>query len=450
MKPELDEELFGFSRGLFRKRRERVLDALGKGAMVLPAAPVLLKGRDTELPYRQDSDLFYLTGFTEADCVLVLRGFADSSRAVLFTLARDPKAERWSGPRLGPAAAPAALGIDEARAADKLDAELGPLLAGADRVFYRLGADPRIERPVLEALRMARTMGARHGVGPQGIMDPGVILNELRLRKDVEEVDAIREATAITVQGFLAALSRLGPQMGEWEIEAELEATFRRFGAQGPAFPSIVGAGENACVLHYVKNGARVGKGDLVLVDAGAELHMYGGDVTRTVPASGRFSAEQRELYQIVEDARREAVAAIRPGARLDEVHRTAVTVLVSGLRNLGVLEGEVEGLIESGAHEPYFPHRTSHWLGLDTHDVGDYAKNGTSRHLEPGMVLTVEPGLYFPAGNGGGRFEGIGIRIEDDVVVTHEGCEVLSADLPTRPEEIETLVAGELGGEGA
>jgi Xaa-Pro aminopeptidase len=192
-----------------------------------------------------------------------------------------------------------------------------------------------------------------------------------------------------------------------------------------------------------VKNGARVGKGDLVLVDAGAELHMYGGDVTRTVPASGRFTAEQRELYQVVEDARREAVAAIRPGARLDDVHRTALGILVSGLRNLGVLEGDEEGLIETGAHEPFFPHRTSHWLGLDTHDVGDYAKNGSSRHLEPGMVLTVEPGLYFPVGGGGGRFEGIGIRIEDDVVVTDEGCEVLSAALPTRPDEIETLVGG-------
>ena len=440
MKEDLDE-LSGFSRALFRKRRERVLEALGKGAMVLPAAPVLLKGRDTELPYRQDSDLFYLTGFTEADCVLVLRGFADSNRVVLFTLPRDPKAERWSGPRLGPAAAPAEVGVDEGRPTDKLDTELGPLLAGADRVFYRLGAEPRIERPVLDALRMARTMGARHGVGPQGIMDPGVILNELRLRKDAEEIDAIREATAITVHGFLSAFSRIGPLMGEWEIEAELEGTFRRRGAQGPAFPSIVGAGENACVLHYVKNGARVGKGDLVLLDAGAELHMYGGDVTRTVPASGRFTAEQRELYQIVEDARREAVAAIRPGARLDEVHRAAVGVLVAGLRNLGVLEGNEANLIETGAHEPFFPHRTSHWLGLDTHDVGDYAKNGTSRHLEPGMVLTVEPGLYFPVGGGGGRFEGTGIRIEDDVVVTADGCEVLSASLPTRPDEIEALV---------
>jgi Xaa-Pro aminopeptidase len=299
MKRDLDYDLSGFSKGVFRNRRERVLAALGNGAMVLPAAPILLKGRDTELPYRQDSDLFYLTGFTEADCVLVLRGFADSNRVVLFTLARDPKAERWSGPRLGPAAATAALGVDEGRPTDKLEAELGALLAGADRVFYRLGGDPRIERPVLDALRMARTIGARHGVGPQGIMDPGVVLNELRLRKDAEEVDAIKEATAITVQGFLAAFSRLGPQMGEWEIEAELEATFRRFGAQGPAFPSIVGSGENACVLHYVKNGARGRSGPRRRGSGaphvrrrrdpnGARLRSLHRRATRGLPGSGR------------------------------------------------------------------------------------------------------------------------------------------------------------------
>ncbi len=431
----------GFPTSLFQDRRERVLAGLGNGAMVLPAAPILLKGRDTELLYRQDSDLFYLTGFTESDSVLVLRGFAETSRAVLFTPARDPKAERWSGPRLGPSGAAVALGLDEARPIDRLESELGPLLAGADRVFFRLGGDHRIERLVLDALRMARTMGVRHGVGPQGIMDPGVILNELRLRKDPWEIDAIREAAAITVKGFRAALARLESGIGEWEVEAELEGTFRSLGAQGPAFPSIVGTGSNACVLHYVRNSSRIGNGDLLLIDAGAEKRMYGGDVTRTVPASGRFSTEQRELYQVVEDARRSAVAEIRPGAPLAEVHKKAVQVLVGGLRQLGVLTGEDEGLIEAGAYEAYFPHRTSHWLGLDTHDVGDYAKNGTSRLLEPGMVLTVEPGLYFPPGGGGGRFEGIGIRVEDDVLVTEDGCEVLSAALPTRPEDLESLV---------
>ena len=434
----------GFPRGVFLERRKRVLNELGKGAMVLPAAPVLFRAGDSQLPYRPDSELFYLTGFTEPESVLVLRGFADEARTVLFSRPRDRRAERWSGPRVGPAHARTLVSVDDARPIGQLEDDLASLLEGADRVFFRFGAGSQAEEGILEALRMARTKGTRRGVGPRGVMDPGVILDELRLRKDTSEVEAIREAAAITVQGFRAAFSKLRPGMGEWELEADLEATFRRLGAGGPAFASIVGSGANGCVLHYIQNSRRMEAGELVLVDAGAEFRMYSGDISRTVPVSGRFSAEQRDIYQVVELARQEAISRIRPGVRVSHVHATTVRLLVRGLRDLGVISGDEDELIELAAHEPFFPHRTSHWLGLDTHDVGDYAQNGESRSFEVGMVLTIEPGLYFPPNQEGGSFEGIGIRIEDDILVTEDGAEILNGGLPTEPEEVAALVGTE------
>lgn len=409
--------------------------------MVLPAAPILFRAGDSALPYRPDSELFYLTGFTEPDAVLVLRGFAEESRSVLFSQARDPSAERWSGPRAGPDEARAFVGVDDARSIDRLDEDLPSLLNGADRVYFRLGRFPRAERQVRVALETARAKGARHGTGPRGVIDPGVILDELRLRKDASEIEAIRVAAGITVQGFRAAFRHTQPGMGEWELQAELEATFRRLGATGPAFASIVGSGANGCVLHYVDNAKPMEKGDLVLVDAGAEARMYGGDVSRTAPVSGRFSPEQRDVYQVVESARQQALQKIGPGVPIADVHAEAVRSLVNGLCGIGVLEGSEEELAESGAHQAFFPHRTSHWLGLDTHDVGDYAIHGASRILEPGMVLTIEPGLYFSSTPESGRFEGIGIRIEDDVLVTEVGSEVLSNGLPTDPDEVSALI---------
>ncbi len=435
----------GFPQDVFVERRARVLDALEDGAMVLPAAPILVRAGDSELPYRPDSELFYLTGFTEPECVLVLRGFADEARVVLFSRPRDPKAELWTGARVGPEEARSLLSVDEGRSIEELDVQLPSLLEGADRVFFRLGREPRSEVGVLAALKKARTEGRAKGSGPRGTMDPGVILDDLRLRKDPKEIEAIREAAAITVRGFEAAFARLRPGMGEWEMEAELEATFRRLGAVGPAFASIVGSGANGCVLHYIENSRRMEAGDLVLVDAGAESRMYASDVSRTVPVSGRFSPEQRDVYEVVEAARKEAVGTIRPGARLSDVHDGVVRQLVRGLLELGVLEGGEEGLIEAEAYKPFFPHRASHWLGLDTHDVGDYARNGTSRQLETGMVLTVEPGLYFAPSDEETPFVGTGIRIEDDVLVTDDGAEILTAGLPTDPERVAALVGTEV-----
>lgn len=443
------EAFEGFPKALFKERRRRVLEELGSGAMVLPAAPILHRTGDSELRYRADSELFYLTGFTEPEAVLVLRGFADEDRSVLFVRPRDDKAERWTGSRVGPERVPSLYGVDSARMFAQLGDCLPALLAGADRVFFRIGRDGAAERGVVQALEAARTKGQREGTGPRTVVDPGEILDELRLRKDAKEIAAMRAAASVTAAAVREGIDRVGPGIGEWEVEAEVEAGFRRRGASGPAFPTIVGSGPNACTLHYVLNSRRMEAGDLVLIDAGAERRMYSGDISRTVPVSGRFSSEQADVYRVVEEARTRAVAAVAPGVPFEKVHRAALGALVEGLIELGVLAGDSQSLIEKKAQEPYFPHRTSHWLGLDTHDVGSYAKDGVSRSLEPGMVLTVEPGLYFPGLTPGSKpgskkgspFAGIGIRIEDDVLVTEGGREVLTAELPTGPDEISALV---------
>jgi len=461
-----DEWLFeGFPTDLFGKRRERVLGELGRGAMVLPAAPLLLLTGDSELPYRPDSELFYLTGFGEPGALLVLRGFADEERSILFVRPRSPDEELWSGPRLGPERVVEEVGVDAARSMTDLASELPRLLAGADRVHFRLGAHPSVEPLVVEAVRQARARGSRKGTGPRGVVDPGEILDELRLRKSPEEVEALREAARITGLGVRRAMKAAAPGMGEWELEAVVESTFRRERARGPAFGTIVGSGSNACVLHYVANTRRMEGGDLVLLDAGAEVRMYAGDMSRTFPVSGRFGPEQKDVYQVVEAARARAVETVRAGATVEEVHSSAVMALMDGLLALEILEGDPEELIGIGAHKPFFPHRTSHWLGLNAHDPGDYVRDGASRILEAGMVLTVEPGLYFPprdAGVGdrgasdeargteevgeGGRddaapFRGIGVRVEDTVLVTADGPEILTADVPSELGAVEEMV---------
>ena len=442
-----DGVLLGFPRSVFVERRERVLGVLGEGAMVLPAAPPLIRSGDSELRYRPASELFYLSGFTDPGALLVLRGFSDEKRCVVFARPRDATAEAWSGVRPDPEEVGRRLGVDEVRSSERIRDDLGSLLAGADRIFFRFGASPAAEAGVWAALETARRRGARRGSGPRGVMDPGVILDDLRLRKDDSEIDAIRGAVDITVAGFSAALAQLRAGLGEWEFEAELEAGFRRCGAAGPAFASIVGSGPNGCILHYIENARRMEAGELVLVDAGAEARMYAGDISRTFPVSGRFSPEQADVYQLVEAARRAAVRTVRPGVTLSDVHAAAVMTLTRGLRALGVLEGRDEELIDASAHEPFFPHRTSHWLGLDVHDVGDYASRGRPRSLEEGMVVTVEPGLYFGRGTPPGPYRGIGIRIEDDVLVTGEGAEVLTGALPTDPDGVAALVGRASGG---
>ena len=426
-----------------RRRREAVQSQLGSAVMVLPAAPLQLRSRDTEYRYRADSELYYLTGTTEPETVAVLVGGEDS-RFVLFVRARDAKEELWAGPRLGPEAAAERFGADECYSLAELDERLPGLLQEGDRIHYRLRFGDRTDGFVCRALRKARAAGPRRGTGPRGLIDPGEILDELRLRKDAHEIVTIRAAACVSAEGHRSGAAVIAGGVGEWVVEAEVDASFRAAGAAGPGFATIVGSGANACVLHYVENRDTIADGALVLIDAGAEVAMYNGDITRTYPAGGGFSDTQRDVYRVVDAARQAAVARVAPGVTIAAVHDAATRTIVEGLVGLGVLSGSTEELISEDAHKPFFPHQTSHWLGLDVHDPGDYAKSGEARVLEPGMVFTIEPGLYFRPGvseESAARFSGIGVRIEDNVLVTVEGCEVLTESLPTAEDEVEALV---------
>jgi Xaa-Pro aminopeptidase len=409
--------------------------------MVLPAAPVQYSSRDGERPYHPDRELYYVTGATEPGAVAVLSG-GEETRLTLFVRDRDAEAELWSGVRLGINGANERFRPDECLSVSELPAKLPDLLAGGDKIYFRLGRGDAVERLVLDALARARHKGPRTGTGPRALVDPGEILDDLRLRKDAYELEMIREACTITLEGHRAAAGALRRGVGEWAIEAAMDGAFRARGSTGAAFETIVGSGKNACVLHYVTTRAVIRDDALVLVDAGAEYGLYSGDVTRTYPSGGRFTGPQRDIYEAVEGARRAAVAAVAPGASIADVHDAASRVLVDALIALGVMSGDTAEIIASGRQKPYFPHQTSHWLGLDVHDPGDYVRSGESRILEPGMVLTVEPGLYFgPGVEESGGFGGIGVRIEDDVLVTSDGNEVLTAALPTALDEVEALV---------
>ncbi|MEX2570454.1 MAG: aminopeptidase P N-terminal domain-containing protein, partial [Gemmatimonadota bacterium] len=388
-----------FPAELLAARRDRLLQRLGDGIAIVPAAPELRKSRDTEVLYRQSSDLYYLTGMLEPDAVAVLTPHDPDHRFTIFVRPRDPGREAWSGPRMGVEGAAEALGADSAYPIDELPDRLPGLLREADRIHYPISAVRQLDTFVAESLVRARSDRQRSGAGPTGLVDLEAVTGELRVIKDAEEVERIRTAADIAVAGHLAAMQRARPGTGEWEIQAVLESTFRAHGATGPAFPSIVGSGANATVLHYVANQSRVSEGDLVLIDAGAEWGMYCSDITRTVPASGRFSASQRDLYDIVLAAENAGIHAAIPGAAIADVHHAAIRTLAAGLIDMGVLEdASPDDAIEAGSIKRFYMHQTSHWLGLDVHDVGLYERAGEPVELEPGMVLTVEPGLYIPA----------------------------------------------------
>lgn len=434
--------LLGFSPETFAQRRRRVLEALGGGVLILPAAPPRYRSRDTEHRYRPDSELFYLTGCTEPGALAVLRGGDADDPFLLFLPRRDPKGDLWVGARPGPEEAVERFGADGAHASDLVEDRLEELMRGADRIYFRLGVHRHLDALVVDALQKARSRGARRGEGPRGVLDPGELLDEMRLRKDPEEIRTIRQATALTVAAFRETMERTRPGLGEWEVESLLESAFRRGGARGPAFSTIVGSGGNACTLHYTSNESMLDAGELVLLDGGADVDLYSGDVSRTYPCDGTFTPLQQDVYQVVLTALREALAAVRPGAPVSGVHEAAVLALTRGLVELEVLKGDPMELARGKAYEPFFPHQTSHWLGLDVHDVGEYARGGQTRLLEPGMVLTVEPGLYFsPLVGNPTPFTGLGVRLEDDVLVTEDGAEVLTSALPVAPEEVEELV---------
>ena len=414
-------------------RRDTILSRLAGGSMVLPAAPVQFMGGDSEYRYRPDSELLYATGWAAPNCVAVLRGFADEERFVLFVPERDAKAELWMGPRADPQEVKERFGADVVHPLREL-AERGPgLIAGGDTIYYRLGASAGCDGVVREALRSGRLRRARKGAGAHVLADPGAVLDGMRVRKDEAEIGRMREAARITVAAFRDALPGVRPGAGEWEVEAALESGFRRRGAGGPAFATIVAAGANACTLHYSANGSRIGPDDLVLVDAGAEFGWYAADITRTVPASGRLDGARREAHQVVRRARRAAVAACGPGGMVEDVHQEASRVIAEGLVGMGVVAGRAEEVLAEKRHQAFYPHQTSHWLGLDTHDPGLYRDGDGPVRFKPGMVFTVEPGLYFAPGSCPRvpELEGTGIRIEDDVLITRDGAEVLTEGMP-------------------
>ncbi len=429
-----------FPAEVFAGRRRRIAERLGRGAMVLGAAPHRIKSGDTTYRYRADSELFYVTGVASADTAAVLRPFADEDRFVLFVPEKDPVAELWTGHRMSPEEAKERFQADRVYPIGELAERLPELLRASDSISYRMGADTAIDRTVLDALRTGRRIWARHGMGPRTVSDPGIILDEMRLVKDSYEIAAIRRAAALTCDSFRKALGAVKHANGEWEIEAELEYRFRRGGGFGPAFATIAACGENACTLHYEDNRSPLTPTDLLLLDGGAELGMYCADVTRTVPVSGRFTAGQRAIHDLVYAALSAGISAVRPGGSVQNVHDVTVRTLSQGLVDLGIMDGPVDDVVEQNRYRDLYPHRTSHWLGLDVHDVGDYRVSGEDRRLTPGMVLTVEPGLYFGAAaashTGAKPFIGIGVRLEDDILVTEDGHENLTESLPVSAAE--------------
>ncbi len=410
---------------------------------ILPAAPVRQRNNDVAHAYRQDSDFHYLTGFPEPEAVAVLIPGREHGEYVLFVRDRDPLRETWDGRRAGPAGAVATHGADDAFPIGDLDEILPGLLENRSKVYYAMGTHPEFDQRVLGWLQGLRNQARNGRHPPQEMVALDHVLHDMRLYKSRAELGAMREAGRIAAAAHVRAMQRTRPGAFEYQIVAELEHEFRRNNADC-AYHPIVGGGANSCILHYHENDAPLRDGDLLLVDAGCEYALYASDITRTWPVNGRFSPAQRAVYDVVLEAQTAAIAKVRPGNHWNEPHDAAVQVITAGLVRLGLLKGRVPQLVKDGAYRRFFMHRTGHWLGIDVHDVGDYKVGDEWRVLEPGMVMTIEPGLYIPAGSKGvpKRFQDIGIRIEDDVAVTRDGCEVLTDGVPKQADEIEALMA--------
>jgi Xaa-Pro aminopeptidase len=427
----------------YARRRRHLMELIGQGGIaVLPASTEKVRSRDTLFDYRPDSDLYYLTGFVEPEAVAVLMPGRPQGEFLLFCRERDPERELWDGKRLGPDGAVRELGCDDAFPAGDLDEILPGLLEKCERVYYSMGISPEFDHRLLgwiNALNSRRQN--RHA--PSEIVALGHLLHEMRLIKSRAESSIMGKSAKIAVAAHRRAMERCRPGMREFELEAEFLHEFAKHGARCSYLP-IVAAGANACILHYRAADSVLEDGELVLIDAGCEYEMYASDITRTFPVNGRFTAPQRELYEIVLEANREATKMAVAGNHWNDMHDTAVRVVTKGLREVGLLEGRVPALIREEAYKEFFMHRTGHWLGMDVHDVGDYKLDDTWRLLEPGMTMTVEPGIYVAAGATGRakRWRGIGIRIEDDVLITRDGPRVLTTGIPTAVAEVESFMA--------
>ncbi len=425
----------------YAQRRSRLAQTIQQGVVVLPTAPEQIRNRDAHYAYRYDSYFYYLTGFAEPEAVLVIIAGA-TPRHILFCRERDAERETWEGFRHGTELARGKFGFDETHAISELDEVMPKLLADQPQIYCHLGSDSHWDTRVLGWLNAVRAQ-ARAGVAAPAIMhDLHPPIDEMRLIKDTHELAIMRRAARISTGAHKRAMRMTSPGGTEYEIEAELLHEFRRYGAQAPAYTPIVAGGANACVLHYVQNNAPLRDGELLLIDAGCELDGYASDITRTFPVSGAFAPAQRDVYQMVLAAQTAAIAVVRPGVTWNVPHDTAVRVLAQGLVDLGLCQGSVDKVIETGDYKQFYMHRTGHWLGLDVHDAGDYKRANQWRALEPGMVLTVEPGCYIRPGAGVPRhLENIGIRIEDDVLVTMDGNEVLTLAAPRSVADIEAVM---------
>lgn len=433
------------SRKEYRQRRKRLMDIVNSdGIAILPAAPQRVRNRDVEYPYRPDSDFYYLTGFPEPEAVAVLIPDRPQGEYVLFCRERDPEREQWDGYRAGLEGACEIYGADDAFPIDDLDDILPGMLENRERVYYSMGMDAAFDQRVVKWLNRVRERVRTGVTAPAEFVTLQHHLHEMRLFKSPAELRLMRQAAAISAAAHERAMRNCRPGMTEYQLEAELTHEFMRHGARSPAYPSIVGSGANGCILHYIENSATLDDGDLVLIDAGCEYDCYASDITRTFPVNGRFSQAQRDVYDIVLAAQSAAIGQVKPGNHWNDPHEAAVKVLTQGLVDLGILKGKVSELVKNQAYSPYYMHRTGHWIGMDVHDVGDYKVDSEWRLLEPGMVMTVEPGLYLKADIKGlaRRWHNIGIRIEDDVQVTKTGYEVLSKAAPKDPDAIETLMA--------
>lgn len=427
------------------RRRKRLMDMIGSDSIaIIPTASVYIRNRDVEFPFRPDSDFYYLTAYPEPEAVAVLIPDRAEGEFILFCRESDEEMETWHGRRAGLKGALELYGADDAFPIEDMDDILPGLIEGHERIFYNMGSDQNFDQRVMAWVKQIRDKARTGVVAPDEFISLNHFLHDMRLYKSRLEIKLMRQAAKISSKAHQRAMQNCKPGMHEYQIEAELIHEFIRNGARTAAYPSIVGSGANGCILHYTENQDEINDGDLLLIDAGAEYQGYASDVTRTFPASGKFSTAQRQAYDLVLAAQLAAIEEVKPGNHWNDPHNAAVRVLTEGMVELGILKGDPEELIKDQDYTKYYMHRTGHWIGMDVHDVGDYKLDGEWRMLEPGMVMTVEPGLYLPAGMRGlpKKWWNIGIRIEDDVLVTKDGYEVLSKDAPKQADEIEELMA--------
>jgi Xaa-Pro aminopeptidase len=429
----------------YAKRRRALMAQMSPNSIaIVPCAPVTVRNRDVEHPYRQDSDFYYLSGFDEEHACLVLIPGREHGEYVLFCQEKIKEQEIWTGRRVGPEAALEQLGCDDAFPISDIDDILPGLIEGKDRIFANLGVSPEFDRQLMQWVNHIKTQVRNGATPPHEFSALDHLLHEQRLIKSEAEIAVMQKAAEISAEAHTRAMQVVKPGMREHQLEAELMQIFMAAGSRWPAYPSIVGSGENACILHYTRNDDVIGDNELILIDAGCELDYYASDITRTFPSSGKFTDPQRKLYQLVLDAQYAAIAVTKPGNHWNQPHEAAVKVLTEGLVHYGLLEGDVDDLIESLAYRQFYMHKTGHWLGMDVHDVGEYRLEGEWRELVPGMVLTIEPGLYIAPDDDSvdPMWRGIGIRIEDDVVVTKDGCTILSRDVVKEIADIEALMS--------